>query len=265
VGDIVTQTKQYLDLVQYILDNGQTVKDRTGVGTISCFGLPTMTFDLQKSFPLVTAKRTPFKGTFEELRWFLEGSDNINKLDPAVRPWWNPWADHQGYLPYMYGFQWSRKNQKQKLVDGIKNNPTSRRHVVTMWNPETVDSQPLACCHGTVIQCYVRGGYLDMATYQRSADATLGLPINIASYALLLSFITKLTNYQPGKLFYTLGDAHVYSNHIEQCKEMLSRPLIEEPTLIVSDNCKTWNDFKYENFTLVGYNPHPSIKAEMAV
>lgn len=258
------QTKQYLDLVKYILENGQEVKDRTGVGTISCFGLPAMTFDLQQSFPLLTAKKTPFKGTFEELRWFLEGSDNINKLDKSIHSWWKPWADHQGYLPFMYGFQWERKGQKDKLVEGIKNNPTSRRHVVTLWNPETVDLQPLACCHGTVIQCYVRGGYLDMATYQRSADVFLGLPVNIASYSLLLTFIAELTGYKPGKLFYTLGDVHVYSNHVEQCKEMLSRPLLPEPKLTIN-NCKTWNDFKYENFTLIGYNPHPSIKGELAV
>jgi len=267
----LTQTKQYLDLVKYILDNGQFVNDRTGVGTYSCFGLPTMTFDLQQSFPLVTAKKMPWKGTVEELKWFLSGSTNIKDLDKSAQAWWSPWADEDGNLDYMYGEQFRSyggalgKDQLMGLINSVKRDPSSRRHVVTLWNPNTVDKQPLACCHGTVIQCYVRGPYLDMATYQRSADAFLGLPVNIASYSLLLSLLAKVTGYLPGKLFYTLGDAHVYSNHVTQCQEMISRPLLPEPKLELSNEIKEIGDFSLDKLKLIGYTSHGQIQGELAI
>lgn len=258
--------QQYLELGQTILSNGQTMNDRTGTGTLSVFRPKTMTFDLSQSFPLLTAKKMPFKGIVRELEWFIKGQDQIDSLNSGIKDWWAPWANEQGELPFMYYHQLmvAGGGQLKELISSIKDTPSSRRHVITTWNAETVKQQPLACCHGTVIQAYCRGEYLDIATYQRSADYFLGLPINIASYSILSMVIAKLVGMKPGILYYDLGDAHIYQNHIEQVKEMISRPHIEQPKLEISDMDKL-EDFSLDKLTLIGYSHHNAIKGKMSV
>lgn len=261
----MNQCKQYIDLGKYILQNGQPVQDRTGTGTISIFRPETMKFDLSKSFPLVTAKKMPFKGIVRELEWFINGDDQIEKLHPSIRSWWQPWANETGKLKSMYHHQLMTLEQLPDVIEQLRFDPHSRRHVLTTWNASTVKEQPLACCHGTVIQFYVRGNYLDMSTYQRSADYFLGLPINIASYSLLQLAIAKITKLRPGTLYYDLGDAHIYQNHIQQVKEMVSRELLPDPTVKVSDDFQHIRHFSLDKFELINYRSHGELKGKMSV
>ncbi|MES2591682.1 MAG: thymidylate synthase [Bacteroidota bacterium] len=263
--------KQYHDLMQHVLDKGATKTDRTGTGTISVFGYQ-MRFDLQEGFPLLTTKKLHLKSIIHELLWFLKGDTNIKYLTDNGVHIWDEWADENGNLGPVYGSQWRswpaadgrHIDQITEVVNQIKNNPDSRRMIVSAWNVGEISKMKLPPCHA-FFQFYVADGKLSCQLYQRSADIFLGVPFNIASYAILTLMIAQVCNLQPGEFVHTLGDAHLYSNHIEQAKLQLSRDLRKLPTFKINPEVKSIFDFKFEDFTLEGYDPHPHIKAAVAV
>jgi thymidylate synthase len=263
--------KQYLDLLDRIMTEGTQKEDRTGTGTISVFGHQ-MRFNMADGFPLVTTKKLHLKSIIHELLWFLKGDTNVKYLqDNGVRIW-NEWADENGDLGHIYGYQWRSwpdykggfVDQIQQAVDTIKNNPDSRRIIVSAWNVADLDNMNLSPCHA-FFQFYVADGKLSLQLYQRSADTFLGVPFNIASYALLLKMMAQVCGLQEGDFVHTLGDAHVYLNHIEQVKEQLSREPKPLPQMKINPNVKSIFDFTYDDFELVGYEAHPHIKGVVSV
>ena len=263
--------KQYLDLCQRVLNEGTEKHDRTGTGTISVFGHQ-MRFNLEEGFPLLTTKKLHLKSIIYELLWFLKGDTNVKYLqDHGVRIW-NEWADEHGELGPVYGHQWrswpdyqgGHIDQITQLVEQIKKNPDSRRHIVSAWNVAEVNNMALPPCH-TLFQFYVADGRLSLQLYQRSADIFLGVPFNIASYALLLMMMAQVTGLKVGDFVHTFGDAHIYLNHIEQVKLQLSRDTRTLPKMIINPEVKDLFDFKFEDFQLVDYNPHPHIPGVVAV
>ncbi|HEY9124325.1 MAG TPA: thymidylate synthase [Bacteroidales bacterium] len=263
--------KQYLGLLQHVLDNGTKKDDRTGTGTISIFGYQ-MRFDLGEGFPLLTTKKLHTRSIIYELLWFLRGETNIRFLKDNNVSIWDEWADKNGDLGPVYGKQWRSWqtadgrtiDQISQLIDMIKTNPDSRRLIVSAWNPGDIDKMALPPCH-TMFQFYVANGKLSCQLYQRSADIFLGVPFNIASYALLTMMIAQVCNLKPGEFVHTFGDAHIYLNHLEQVKLQLSREPRPLPTMKIVRNVNSIFDFKYEDFLLEGYDPHPHIKGEVAV
>ncbi len=263
--------KQYLDLCKHILHNGTEKEDRTGTGTISTFGYQ-MRFDLQEGFPLVTTKKLHLKSIIHELLWFLKGDTNIKYLQENGVRIWNEWADENGDLGPVYGYQWrswptpdgESIDQIANLIEQIKHNPDSRRLIVSAWNVANVDSMALPPCH-TMFQFYVANGKLSCQLYQRSADVFLGVPFNIASYALLTMMVAQVCDLEPGEFIHTLGDAHIYSNHIEQVNLQLEREPKKLPKMKLNKEVTSIFDFKYEDFTLVDYEAHPHIKGVVSV
>jgi thymidylate synthase len=263
--------KQYHDLLRHVMENGTIKSDRTGTGTKSVFGYQ-MRFDLHDGFPVVTTKKLHLRSIIHELLWFLKGDSNIKYLKENGVSIWDEWADENGELGPVYGVQWrswptatgETIDQIQKLVDSIKNNPDSRRHIVNAWNVAEVENMALPPCH-TMFQFYVADGKLSCQLYQRSADIFLGVPFNIASYALLTMMLAQVCNLEPGDFVHTFGDAHIYSNHFEQVELQLSRDFRPLPEMKINPAVKNIFDFKYEDFELVNYNPHPTIKAPIAV
>ena len=263
--------KQYLDLLRYVMDNGVMKSDRTGTGTKSVFGYQ-MRFDLSDGFPLLTTKKLHLKSIIYELLWFLKGDTNVKYLqDNGVRIW-NEWADADGNLGPIYGKQWrawrdyngGTIDQLSEAVETIRTNPDSRRIIVSAWNVADLPEMHLPPCHA-FYQFYVADGRLSLQLYQRSADIFLGVPFNIASYALLLMMVAQVTGLEAGDFVHTLGDAHIYTNHFEQVREQLSREPRQLPTMRINPEVKSLFDFKYEDFTLENYNPHPHIKGVVAV
>ncbi|MBS4217375.1 thymidylate synthase [Bacillus sp. FJAT-49711] len=263
--------EQYLNLCKSVLENGTTKEDRTGTGTISTFGYQ-MRFDLQKGFPLLTTKKLHTKSIIHELLWFLAGDTNIKYLqDNGVRIW-NEWADEDGDLGPVYGKQWRSWttadgrtiDQIKDVLHQIKHTPDSRRMIVNAWNVGEIDKMALPPCH-CLFQFYVANGKLSCQLYQRSADIFLGVPFNIASYALLTMMMAQVTNLEPGEFVHTFGDAHIYSNHIEQIELQLKRDPRPLPTLKINPNVSDLFDYKFEDFTLEGYDPHPPIKGVVSV
>ena len=263
--------KQYLDLLQRVLQEGTHKEDRTGTGTISVFGHQ-MRFNMEDGFPLLTTKKLHLKSIIYELLWFLKGDTNVKYLqDNGVRIW-NEWADENGDLGHIYGYQWrswpdyngGHIDQITEAVETIKHNPDSRRIIVSAWNVSDLPQMNLPPCHA-FFQFYVANGRLSLQLYQRSADIFLGVPFNIASYALLLKMMAQVTGLKAGDFVHTLGDAHIYSNHIEQVKLQLTRVPRPLPQIEINSNVKDIFGFKYEDFTLTGYDPHPHIKGEVAV
>ena len=260
--------KQYLDLLQDIMDNGVDKIDRTGVGTRSVFGRQ-MRFDLSKGFPLVTTKKVHLKSIIYELLWFIKGDTNVKYLqDNGVRIW-NEWADANGNLGPVYGSQWRNWNgdgidQLADVIERIKHNPNDRRMIVTAWNPSKIGQMKLPPCH-MMFQFYVANGKLSCMLYQRSCDMFLGVPFNIASYALLTMMIAQICDLKAGEFIHTLGDTHIYHNHFEQVKEQLSRTPLPLPTMKINPLIKDINDFKYDDFELVGYESYGVLKGKVAV
>lgn len=263
--------QQYLGLMQHILDEGVEKGDRTGTGTKSVFGYQ-MRFDLSKGFPCITTKKLHLRSIIHELLWFLKGDQNIKYLKENGVSIWDDWADEDGNLGPVYGVQWrswetpdgKKIDQIEKLIDGIKNNPDSRRHIVSAWNVADVDNMALPPCH-TIFQFYVAEGKLSCQLYQRSADVFLGVPFNIASYALFTMMVAQACDLEPGDFVHTFGDAHLYSNHLEQAHLQLTREVRTLPTMKINPDVKDLFEFKYEDFELVDYNPHPHIKGAVAV
>ncbi|GAA5179852.1 thymidylate synthase [Niveibacterium umoris] len=263
--------RQYHELMRHVLDRGHRKSDRTGTGTLSVFGWQ-MRFDLAEGFPLVTTKKLHLRSIIHELLWFLQGDTNIRYLKDNGVSIWDEWADENGELGPVYGKQWRRwetadgrtVDQIAQLVEGLKNNPDSRRHLVCAWNPGEVDKMALPPCHA-LFQFYVADGKLSCQLYQRSADIFLGVPFNIASYALLTLMIAQVCGYQPGDFVHTLGDAHLYSNHLDQTRLQLSRELRPLPTMRINPEVKDLFAFRFEDFVLEGYDPHPHIPAPVAV
>lgn len=263
--------QQYHDLLKRVLAEGVKKEDRTGTGTISVFGHQSR-YNLEDGFPLLTTKKVHLKSVIYELLWFLAGDTNVKYLqDNGVRIW-NEWADQDGDLGHIYGYQWrswpdykgGHIDQIAEVVDQIKNNPDSRRIIVNAWNVADIENMNLPPCHA-FFQFYVADGRLSLQLYQRSADIFLGVPFNIASYALLLQMMAQVTGLRAGDFVHTLGDAHIYSNHMEQVQLQLSRDLRSLPTMKINPDVKSIFDFKYEDFELEGYDPHPHIKGEVAV
>lgn len=263
--------KQYHDLLQHILDNGTNKEDRTGTGTTSVFGYQ-MRFDLNEGFPCITTKKLHLRSIIHELLWFLQGDTNIKYLKEHNVKIWDEWADEDGNLGPVYGHQWrswpdgngGTIDQIMKLVDSLKNNPDSRRHIVSAWNVADVDNMALPPCH-SIFQFYVADGKLSCQLYQRSADTFLGVPFNIASYALLTMMLAQVCDLELGDFVHTLGDAHIYSNHLEQVELQLSRDFKELPTMKMNPEIKDIFAFTYEDFELINYDPHPHIKGAVAV
>ncbi len=263
--------RQYQELLNHVLENGTKKSDRTGTGTYSVFGYQ-MRFDLQKGFPLLTTKKLHTRSIFHELLWFLKGDTNIQYLRDNKVTIWDEWADENGDLGPVYGKQWrswettdGRKiDQISNVIEQIKKNPDSRRLLVVAFNPSEVDKMALPPCHA-FFQFYVADGKLSCQLYQRSADVFLGVPFNIASYALLIHMVAQVCNLKVGEFIHTLGDAHLYSNHIEQTKLQLTRECKPLPTLKLNPNIKNIFDFKFEDIEILGYEPHAAIKAEIAV
>jgi thymidylate synthase len=263
--------QQYQKLLQHILDTGAQKHDRTGTGTISCFGYQ-MRFDLAKGFPLVTTKKVHLRSIIHELLWFLKGDTNIAYLKENGVSIWDEWADEQGNLGPVYGHQWRSwpgKNgetidQISKLIEMIRSNPDSRRLIVSAWNVADVDQMALPPCH-CFFQFYVADGKLSCQLYQRSADTFLGVPFNIASYALLTMMVAQVCNLQVGDFVHTFGDVHLYNNHLEQARLQLSREPRPLPNMKLNPKIKNLFDFTFEDFTLEGYDPHPAIKGAVAV
>lgn len=263
--------KAYLNLMEKVLNEGEERVDRTGTGTKSLFGRQ-LRFDLGKGFPLLTTKKVHFKSVMHELLWFLSGDTNVKYLQENGVRIWNEWADEQGDLGRVYGAQWrswqkpsgEKVDQIAQVVKSIKENPTSRRHLVVAFNPGELDQMALPPCHA-FFQFYVSGGKLSCQLYQRSADVFLGVPFNIASYAALTMMMAQVCDLVPGEFVHTFGDVHLYLNHVEQAKMQLKRDCKTLPRLILKQSIKNIFDFKYEDFELVGYEPHPRIKAEVSV
>ena len=263
--------KQYLDLLKHIRANGVMKEDRTGTGTQSVFGYQ-MRFDLSEGFPLLTTKKVHLKSIIYELLWFIAGDTNVKYLQDHGVTIWDEWADENGDLGPVYGHQWRSWpapnggviDQLSMVIDTIKRNPDSRRMLVTAWNPAEVDRMALPPCH-CLFQFYVAGGKLSCQLYQRSADVFLGVPFNIASYALLTMMIAQVCGLEPGEFVHTTGDTHIYKNHFEQVATQLSREPRPLPRMRLNPDVKSLFDFKYEDFTLEGYDPWPAIKAPVAV
>ncbi|MCS6981786.1 MAG: thymidylate synthase [Flavobacteriales bacterium] len=263
--------KAYHDLLKTILDKGVFKPDRTGTGTYSIFGYQ-MRFDLEEGFPLVTTKKVHFKSVVYEMLWFLRGETNVGYLRQHGVTIWDEWADENGDLGPVYGKQWRRWeapdgrviDQIQSVVDEIRRNPNSRRLIVSAWNPADLPRMALPPCH-TLFQFYVLGDRLSCQLYQRSADVFLGVPFNIAGYALLTMMMAQVTGYRPGEFIHTLGDAHLYINHVEQARLQLSREPRPLPRVRLNPSVKNIFDFKYEDIELLDYHPHPPIKADVAV
>ncbi|WP_303812898.1 thymidylate synthase [Apibacter mensalis] len=261
----------YLELLQHILNKGTRKQDRTGTGTISTFGYQ-MRFDLQKGFPLVTTKKLHLRSIIYELLWFLKGDTNIKYLNDHKVRIWNEWADENGELGPVYGHQWrswgapngKHIDQISEIIDQIKNNPDSRRIIVSAWNVADIPQMALAPCHA-LFQFYVADGKLSLQLYQRSADVFLGVPFNIASYCLLLHMVAQVCNLKVGEFIHTFGDVHIYNNHIDQVNLQLTREPRPLPTLKLNPDRKDIFSFQYEDFSIDGYDPHPHIKAEVAV
>ena len=263
--------KQYIDLLRHVMENGVDKGDRTGTGTRSVFGYQ-MRFNLEDGFPVLTTKKLHLRSIIHELLWFLSGDTNIKYLHDNGVTIWDEWADENGDLGPVYGYQWrswpnpngQSIDQISQVVNSLKNNPDSRRHIVSAWNPAEVDKMALPPCH-SLFQFYVADGKLSCQLYQRSADLFLGVPFNIASYALLTMMMAQVTGLKPGEFVHTLGDVHIYNNHFEQVKEQLSREPRALPVMKINPEVKSIFEFKYEDFTLEGYDPHPTIKAPIAV
>lgn len=263
--------KQYLDLLDHVLTNGIEKSDRTGTGTISVFGYQSR-YNLAEGFPVLTTKKLHLKSIIHELLWFLTGDTNVKYLqDKGVRIW-NEWADKNGNLGPVYGYQWRswptpdgrHIDQISQVVESLKNNPDSRRHLISAWNVGQIDQMKLPPCH-ILVQFYVANGKLSCQLYQRSADIFLGVPFNIASYALLTMMMAQVCDLQLGEFVHTLGDAHIYLNHFEQVKLQLSREPLPLPRMKINPEVKNIFDFKYEDFELVGYQSHPHIAGVVAV
>ena len=263
--------QQYLELMKHVLETGAQKGDRTGTGTLSVFGHQ-MRFDLAKGFPVTTTKKLHLRSIIIELLWFLRGDTNVGYLRDNKVSIWNEWADENGDLGPVYGYQWrswpdpkgGSIDQIEKLLNSLRQNPDSRRHMVTAWNPADVDSMALPPCH-CLFQFYVAEGKLSCQLYQRSADIFLGVPFNIASYALLTLMMAQATGLQPGEFIHTLGDAHLYSNHIEQTDAQLAREPYPLPTMTLNPDVTDLFGFSYDDFTLDGYRFHPHIPAAVAV
>lgn len=263
--------KQYLELLDHVLKNGAEKRDRTGTGTISVFGYQ-MRFNLEAGFPLLTTKKLHLKSIIHELLWFIAGDTNIRYLNDNGVKIWNEWADKEGNLGPVYGSQWrswpasgNRKiDQLSDVIGSIRNNPESRRHIVSAWNVGELDKMALPPCH-VLFQFYVAGGKLSCQLYQRSCDIFIGIPFNIASYALLTLMVAHVTGLKPGDFIHTLGDAHIYLNHIEQVKLQLTREPYPLPGMIINPEVDDIFKFRFEDFTLVNYVSHPHIKGEIAV
>ena len=263
--------KQYLELLDYVLKNGVRKQDRTGTGTISVFGYQ-MRFDLRRDFPLMTTKKLHLRSIIHELLWFLQGTTNIKYLTDHNVTIWNEWADQQGELGPVYGYQWrswpksdgSHVDQIKKVVESIQKNPDSRRHIVSAWNVGDLEKMALPPCH-LLFQFYVANGELSCQMYQRSCDIFLGVPFNIASYALITLMMAQSCSLMPGDFVHTLGDAHIYLNHMEQVKLQLTRQPLPLPQMIINIDVKDIDSFRFEDFQLVGYQSHPHIKGDIAV
>jgi len=263
--------KQYLDLLDRVLSEGTKKEDRTGTGTISVFGHQ-MRFNLEEGFPLLTTKKLHIKSIVYELLWFLKGSTNTKYLTDNGVKIWNEWADENGDLGPIYGYQWrswpdykgGNIDQISQVVDSIKNNPNSRRHLVSAWNVGAIDDMNLPPCH-ILFQFYVADGRLSCQLYQRSADIFLGVPFNIASYAMLLMMMAQVTGLKAGDFVHTLGDAHIYTNHIEQCKLQLTREPKALPKMTLNNTRSSIFDFEYEDFIVSDYESHPHIKGAISI
>jgi thymidylate synthase len=263
--------KQYLDLMQHVLDQGHRKTDRTGTGTLSVFGWQ-MRFDLGTGFPLLTTKKLHTRSIIHELLWFLQGDTNIRYLKENGVSIWDDWADENGDLGPVYGKQWRRWqtadaksiDQISQLIDGLRRNPDSRRHLVSAWNPGEIEGMALPPCHA-LFQFYVAGDRLSCQLYQRSADIFLGVPFNIASYALLTMMVAQVCDLRPGDFVWTGGDCHLYLNHLEQAREQLGRTPRPLPVMKINPEVSDIFGFRFEDFTLEGYDPHPHIKAPVAV
>jgi len=263
--------QQYLGLMQHVINEGFHKKDRTGTGTTSVFGYQ-MRFNLEAGFPLVTTKKLHLKSIIHELLWFLKGSTNVAYLQENGVRIWNEWAREDGELGPIYGYQWrswpdyhgGNIDQIKQVIDSIKNNPDSRRHLVSAWNVGQINDMQLPPCH-ILFQFYVADGKLSCQLYQRSADIFLGVPFNIASYAVLTMMMAQVTGLKPGEFIHTLGDAHIYTNHIEQVKLQLSREPRTLPILKINPERTSIDDFQFDDFQLQGYDPHPHIKGDISV
>ncbi len=264
--------RQYLELLQHVLEHGYEKSDRTGTGTRAVFGWQSR-YDLAQGFPLLTTKKLHTRSIFHELLWFLRGDTNVRSLNEVGVSIWNEWADPEtGELGPVYGSQWrswpspdgTTVDQIARLVEGLRTNPDSRRHIVTAWNPGQIEEMALPPCH-CLFQFYVAGGRLSCQLYQRSADIFLGVPFNIASYALLTHMVAQVVDLLPGEFIHTLGDAHLYSNHVEQAKLQLSRTPGDLPRLVLNSDVKRLEDFRYEDIRVEGYSPQAHIPAPVAV
>ena len=263
--------RPYLDLLRQILDRGVEKADRTGTGTLSLFGHQ-MRFDLRASFPLMTTKKLHLKSIVHELVWFLSGSTNVAYLRQNGVTIWDEWADAEGELGPVYGHQWrswpardgGEIDQIARLIEGIRSNPDSRRHIVSAWNPADLDRLALPPCHA-LFQFYVARGELSCQLYQRSADVFLGVPFNIASYALLCAMVAQVTGLRPGEFVHTFGDVHLYLNHLDQAREQLAREPRALPRLELNPEVRSIFDFRFEDVTFNGYEPHPAIRAPIAI
>jgi len=263
--------KQYIDLLNHVLKNGVEKSDRTGTGTISVFGYQSR-FDLSEGFPVLTTKKLHLKSIIHELLWFLTGDTNVKYLQENGVRIWNEWADENGNLGPVYGYQWRswpapdgrHIDQISQVIESLKNNPDSRRHLVSAWNVGQIDQMKLPPCH-ILVQFYVANGKLSCQLYQRSADIFLGVPFNIASYALLTLMVAQVCGLQPGEFIHTLGDAHIYLNHMEQVKLQLSREPFPLPQMKINPGVKSIFEFKYADFELIGYQSHPHIAGTVAV
>ena len=263
--------QQYLDLLTHVMNEGVKKEDRTGTGTLSVFGYQ-MRFNLEEGFPLLTTKKLHLRSIIYELLWFLKGDTNTKYLNDNKVTIWNEWADSNGNLGPVYGYQWRswtaedgiKIDQISQVIESIKNNPDSRRHIVSAWNVGDLNKMALPPCH-VLMQFYVADGKLSCQLYQRSADIFLGVPFNIASYALLLLMIAQSTGLKPGHFVHTFGDAHIYLNHLEQVKLQLTREPRKLPLMKITPDVKDIFSFQFEDFSLEGYDPHPHIKGEISV
>ena len=263
--------RQYLDLLDHVLNTGIEKKDRTGTGTISVFGYQ-MRFDLEEGFPLLTTKKLHLKSIIHELLWFISGDTNIKYLTDNGVKIWNAWADKDGNLGPVYGYQWrswpadggKKIDQLLNVISSIQKSPDSRRHIVSAWNVGDLEKMALPPCH-LMFQFYVAGGKLSCQLYQRSADIFLGVPFNIASYSLLTLMVAQVTGLKPGDFVHTLGDAHIYLNHLEQVKLQLTREPYPLPKMVINQDVKDILKFRFEDFTLTGYVSHPHIKGDISV